>query len=110
MMTVWEWVLTLLAAFGLFSLGWLLFGRLLSPVGTTETPLYLVVRGEGSGRGLEHTVSALVWLRSREGLSCPLLLVDGGLNDEGRTLAALLARRWPEVRLCGPEELGKELN
>lgn len=104
MSVVWEWALTLLAAFGLFSLICLLFGRLMVPVGTPEVSVYLAVRGEGSGRGLEHTVNALAWLRSREGLTCPVLLVDAGLNEEGRALASLLARRWDEVRVCTAEE------
>ena len=34
-----------------------------------------------------------------------LILVDAGLNEEGRMVARLLLKRWPEVRLCRPEEL-----
>lgn len=102
MSVIWEWGLTLLAAFGLFSLGGLLFGGLRFPSGAGA---YVVICGAGDGAGLEQTVGAFLHLRERQGLACPVLLVDTGLNEEGRAAAELLCRRWPALRLCTPEEL-----
>lgn len=98
------WLVELLAAFliltGLFALyGWTL-GRLLDPVGRPGAPVCLLIRGEGAGEGLEYTVHALHALRRGPLALCPVLLVDAGLDEEGRALAQLLVRRWPELRLC----------
>ena len=100
-----ELILALLAAAGLLFLGWLLFGKMLTPVGGLGAPMYIAIRGEGDGIGLEHTVNTLIWLRGKELAQCPILLLDAGLNEEGRIVAKLLASRWPEIRLCRPEDL-----
>lgn len=100
-----ELTLALLAAVGLLCLGWTLFGKLLTPPGKLGAPLCAVVRGEGDGGGLEHTVHSLIWLRGKDLADCPILLVDAGLNEEGRQVAEGLLRRWPALRLCAPEEL-----
>ena len=100
-----ELLLALFVALGLLCMGWILFGKMLTPVGKLGAPMYIMIRGEGDGLGLEHTVNTLIWLRGKDLTDCPLLLVDAGLNEEGRAVAALLLNRWPEIRLCRPEEL-----
>lgn len=105
MTTLLELTMSLLAALGLLYLAWILFGKMLAPVGKPGAPMYIVVRGEGEGAGLEHTVNTLIWMRGKERTQCPLLLVDAGLNEEGRKLATLLLKRWPEIQLCKPEDL-----
>jgi len=109
MKTALELALALLTVVGLLCLGWTLFGRLLTPAGKLGAPLYAVVRGEGDGSGLEYTVRALAWLRGKDLAGCPVLLVDAGLDEEGRQVAALLLERWPELRLCRVEELAEYL-
>lgn len=104
-----ELTLALLAAVGLLCLGWALFGKLLTPLGKLGAPLYAVVRGEGDGGGLEHTVNSLIWLRGKDLTDCPVILVDAGLNEEGRQVAERLLRRWPAIRLCSPEELPERI-
>ena len=105
-----EMGLAMLAAMGLLSLGWLLFEKILSPVGNIGASMYIVVRGEEEGAGLEHTVNTLIWLQGKNLARCPLFLVDAGLNEEGRTVAKLLLNRWPEVQLCKPEELANYIS
>ena len=100
-----EWMMALFAAMGLLSLAWLLFGKLLTPSEYAGAPMCIVVRGEGAGFGLEHTIHTMILHQSREKARYPLVLVDAGLNEEGRMVADLLLKRWPEVRLCRPEEL-----
>ena len=58
-----EIFLSLLAVFGLFSLGWLAFGRILAPR-DFYAPAYAVVPARGDGAALEQTVRALLWLRA----------------------------------------------
>ena len=100
-----ELIMALLAAIGLLSLAWLLFEHALLPAGCIGAPMCVVIRGEGAGCGLEHTIHTMILRQSREKARCPLVLVDVGLNEEGRVVANLLLTRWPEIRLCRPEEL-----
>lgn len=102
-----ELTLALLAAVGLLCLAWAFFGRLLTPAGAPGAPLYAVVTAQGDGQGLEYTVRSLAWLRGRDLARCSVILVDAGLDEEGRRVASYLMERWPGMRLCAPEELEK---
>jgi len=60
MNAIWQVLLALLAAVGLLALGWLTFGRLLTPVGGGGGgPVYAVVPASGDGAHLEREGSAL---------------------------------------------------
>lgn len=98
-----EGLAALLAALGLALLGGILFGRLLCPApGGAQ---WLLIPGRGDGAGLEQTVRAAMWLRGLGLLRCPVAIVDAGLNEQGRRLAAHLAGRWGGVRLCTAKQL-----
>ena len=99
-----ELTLALLASVGLLFLGWALFERLLHPKAAPGAPCRTVVRGEGNGAGLEYTVNALFWSGEKE-----VILLDAGLNGEGRQIALLLQRRWPRLVICTPEELAEQI-
>ena len=89
----------LLAGAGLFIFGWLLLGRLLSPIGT-KGPIWAVLPISGDGEGLEHDLRGLLWLR-QSGMAClRVVIADCGLSEEGRELARLLSRREEDVTLC----------
>lgn len=104
-MTLWmEMLLTLLAAIGLLALGWLLFGRLVTPVGDAETPVYAVIPASGSGEGLEHAVKGLLWLRGGQLAQCTIVIADEGLDPGGRAVAAALCGQGQAV-LCPTENL-----
>lgn len=80
-----------LAAFGLLALCWLLLGRMLLPI-----PLSLTVSltGRGDGKGLEHGVKALHWLR-RTGLwRGEIIICDGGMSPRGLEVARLLVEEY----------------
>ena len=67
MNAIWQVLLALLAAVGLLALGWLTFGRLLTPVGGGGGgPVYAVVPASGDGAHLEQDVKGLLWLRGGE--------------------------------------------
>lgn len=87
-----ECIALLCILFGVMGLVWLLFGRLLWPVGGTESTLWMVVLARGDGGTLEHTVRGLGWL-CRAGLwRGRILMVDRGLTPEGQEVALRLAR------------------
>lgn len=103
-----EIVLSLLAVFGLFSLGWLLFGRILVPV-EPSAPVYAVVPARGDGAALEQTVRGLLWLRGGEYQRYTVVIADAGLDRVGLSIAATLANEEPKVLLCPMESLEEYL-
>ena len=103
MRAILEIFLSLLTAFGLLSLGWLAFGRLLFPVGGEGC--WAVIPARGNGDGLEQAVTGMLWLRGGGLMRGPILLVDCGLDDEGRAVADALCLREPEISLCHITEL-----
>ena len=100
---VWEVMITALCAVGLALCGWWLLGRLLRPL--PKAAVWAVIPGWNDGDGLEHTVRALVWLRSMGLLNCPIVIADMNLTPAGRELAARLALRWPCVSVRSAEKL-----
>ena len=95
----------LLAGAGLFIFGWMLFGRLLAPVGA-KGPIIAVLPAAGSGETLEHDLRGLLWLRE-SGMAClRVVIADCGLNEEGRELASLLSRREIDVLFCPADRVG----
>lgn len=106
--TVLETLLSLLAVFGLFSLSWLLFGRLLSPL-ECGAPVYAVIPARGSGGALEQTVRGLLWLKAGKPGRYTVLIADIGLDAEGLSVAAALSNRDPRVIVCPMESLTEYL-
>jgi len=97
-----EIILSLLAVIGLLGLGWLLFGRLLTPAGDHCVS---VIPGTGNGEGLEQTVTGLMWLRGGGLLAGEVVIADCGLSAEGRAIAQALLLRESSLGMCPAEEL-----
>lgn len=100
-----EIVLSLLAVMGLMSIGWLAFGHLLAPAGGRRA--CVVIPAHGDGGGLEQAVTGMLWLRGGGLMSAPILMVDCGLDAEGKAVAAALCLREPEIGLCPLGELAE---
>ena len=101
MNAIWQVLLALLAAVGLLALGWLTFGRLLTPVGGGGGgPVYAVVPASGDVKGL-------LWLRGGELARFTIVIADGGLDGTGRAVAAALLTRAQGIVLCPAERLGE---
>ncbi len=100
-----EVILSLLCVWGLLSLGWLLMGHLLTPVGGCRC--CAVVSGRGDGEDLEQAVRGLVWLRGGGLTEGAVVIADCGLSPEGKAEAEALARREPGVALCAASSLGE---
>ena len=99
MNAIWQVLLALLAAVGLLALGWLTFGRLLTPVGGGGGgPVYAVVPAD---------VKGLLSLRGGELARFTIVIADGGLDGTGRAVAAALLARGQGIVLCPAERLGE---
>lgn len=59
----------------------------------------------GPGRDGEPFVRCCLWLRGAGLLTAPVVLVDDGLDGEGRSRLERLARGRTDVFLCTPAEL-----
>jgi len=81
----------------------LLYSYLLCP--HTACGTLVVVWATGAGEDLEQRVRSLMWLKSCGVLCCTVVLADGGLDEDGRTLAAGLAARYPGLAVCSAREL-----
>ena len=108
MNAIWQVLLALLAAVGLLALGWLTFGRLLTPVGGGGGgPVYAVVPASGDGAHLEQDVKGLLWLRGGELARFTIVIADGGLNAAGRAAASALLARDRGLVVCPMERLSE---
>ena len=78
MNAIWQVLLALLAAVGLLALGWLTFGRLLTPVGGSGGgPVYAVVPASGDGAHLSGC-GAASWPASPSSSPTAGWMVRGG--------------------------------
>ncbi len=103
-----EILLSLSAVVGLLAVGWLCFGRLLTPAGGKA--LRLLIPAKGDGEELEQAVRGLVWLRGSGFLDGSVVIADCGLTAAGRAAAELLCRREPAVELCSLEDLERRVD
>ena len=94
-------LLAMLAAIGIWTLGRMALDRLFA-ADAKGSYIWIVVRAAGDGGGLEQTVRSLT--RRRPGPD--VVLMDCGLNEQGRTLAERLTKQEPHVSLCPWEGLG----
>ena len=100
-------LLALLTAAGLLALGWVLFGRLVTPVGGRDGgPVYAVVPASGDGAHLEQDVKGLLWLRGGELARFTIVIADNGLDESGRAVAAALLTDATGVVVCPGDRLG----
>ena len=93
---------------GLCCIACLLYGQMLRPHSDQGT--LTVVWGVGAGEGLERHVRSLMWQQECGLLRSAVMVVDDGLNEEGRALAIQLAGRYPALTLCTREELEQHIN
>jgi len=85
----------------------MLYAALLRPEGPQGT--CTVVWAAGAGEELELQVRSLMWLQECGLLRTTVVVADGGLNEEGRAVAARLVGRYPALTLCGRKELARRL-
>ncbi len=103
-------LIALFAAIGILAVLWFVIGKILTPAPAVPSGLFEVLPASGDGHQLEQQVRSILWQNYCQGISCPLILADMGLDGEGRKAAQCLTRRWPAVQLCKGEELGTLLS
>ncbi|MEA5143851.1 MAG: hypothetical protein VB023_09790 [Oscillibacter sp.] len=103
MLLLQDGIIAFLAAVGLTALVWLLIG-LLPRLKKPRVDALLVVRAKEAG-ALEYNVHELEGLRAQLGRDTPIVMVDCGLDEEGRSMAAMLIGEERDIMLCAPEEL-----
>lgn len=84
-------------------IGGLIFAWLLLPL--QPGSVYSVLPGRGDGDGLEAQCRAYLFLYHLGVFRQDLLIVDLGLDAEGRDLASRLAALDPSIRICTPAQL-----
>ena len=98
-------LVAMLAAIGLASIMWMVVKAVLyAPLERRRQGTVALIPAQGDGERLEEQLRFLDGLRRERGLSGRALLVDCGLNEEGRKLARLLSGRYRWVILCGRDE------
>lgn len=111
-MQLWQdGLVAMLAAIGLASLMWMVVRAVLFAVPERRRQgVVALIPAQGDGGDLEQQVRALRGLRREQGVFGMLLLVDCGLDEEGRKLCRLLIKgdRW--AALCQPDEIGGYLS
>lgn len=109
-MQLWQdGLVALLAAIGLASIMWTVVRAILFAGGERRKEIAALLPAQGEGEHLEEQLQVLQRLRLEQGVFGRDLLVDCGLTEDGRKLAALLARKHRWVSLCGKDEIGRYL-
>ena len=99
-------LVAMLAAVGLAAILWMVASLFLRNRHRLFSDITAVVRASGDGDGLEYAVHTLSQLRYERGAFGTILILDCGLSEEGRELAALLARQDDYVALCPLGQIG----
>lgn len=109
-MQLWQdGLVALLASIGLASIMWTVVRAVLYAGPERRKGVVALLPAKDGGEGLEEQVRTLRALRGEQGLYGMVLLVDCGLNEEGRKLAKLLARQDRWVSLCRQDEVAEYL-
>jgi len=95
----------MLAAIGLATVLWLIASVFFRLKKETLHHVSAVVPARGAANGLEHTVHTLEQLRYEHGGFGSIVIVDCGLGQVGRQVAALLSQEDRDVALCTRAEL-----
>ena len=102
-------IIAALAAIGLVTLLFLLISALVRPRARGVLDAFAVVPcGAEDGEKLEYTVRALERARYEYGAFRRIVILDGGMDEESRKIAALLCRDAFDVSLCSREQFQRE--
>ncbi len=110
-MQLWQdGLVALLAAIGLASIMWTVVRAVLFAGGDRRREIAALLPAQGGGEHLEEQLQVLQRLRQEQGVFGRALLVDCGLNEDGRKLAELLVSKHRWVSLCEKDEIGRYLD
>lgn len=98
-----------LAAVGVVSLLWLLTQMIFMLKSPLPGTALAVLPARGDGGGLAEQVYALTGYGRDQGVIGRILIVDCGLDEEGRQLCRILEREDRWVTVCLPEQVADYL-
>ena len=105
MTLVTEIAFAVLVIIAVTSLIWAVQNALLLPVKCGKnTKLWMLIDVRGDGAALEQTVKGLSWLNYNGKTKMQLVILDSGLDEEGRKAAALAARKESTI-VCTAEQI-----
>jgi len=95
------------AIFAVITLLWRTAGRVcFTPVPKADgIDSYILLRAMGSGDSLEEIVESLKWVNGTVKLGGQIVIVDCGLTDYGKRIAAILSEDRHCVQTVTPDEL-----
>ena len=103
-------IIAALAAIGLVTLLFALISAFVRPRAREMLDAAVVVPcGAEDGRKLEYTVRALERVRYESGAFRRIILLDRGLDEDARKIAALLCRDGFDVSLCSCEQFKQNM-
>lgn len=97
-------LLSAAAAAGILLVIWCVVGVLLLPLAGRHAPAAALLPARGDGAKLEHDVRGFQWLCDSGFIHGSVIVIDCGLDAEGRALAQRLACE-PNVYFCAEPTL-----
>ena len=94
------------AATVIFGVIWMIYGSLRTPVRCGEkASVCTMISVRENAEGLEQTLRGLVWLQENGTLLGRIVIVDCGMDDEGRALTRLAVKKYGNIVICQAEEV-----
>ena len=110
-MQLWQdGLIAMLAAIGVASLMWAAVKAVLYPGAPRRQNIVALVTAQGDGEQMEQQVRTLRRIRQEQRLFGSILLVDCGLNEEGKKISRLLERQDRWVTLCTADEISRYIS
>lgn len=108
-MTLWtDGILAFLSAIGVVTIIWCISGIVFRR-NRMRLPVTLLLSVEGSGENMDYMLSCLEEGRRRVGNHAVIILLDMGLDAEGRSRAKRLCRDHRATVLISPQKLAEHL-
>ena len=101
-------ILAMTAVFVMLGVLWTMFGSLRTPIRSIRgTGVQTVISVRDNAADLEQTLKGLLWLRANSIIDGPILIVDHGTNEEGKTLLKLARKQYGNIIICNAEDMSQ---
>ena len=94
------------AIFIIFGVVWLVFTNLHTPIRCGRgTNVHTIISVRDNAPDLEQTLKGLIWLQENDMVLGQILIVDCGMDEEGKALARIAAQKYNRLKLLTTEEV-----
>lgn len=101
-----QFILGTAAVFVIFGVIWVVLTNLRTPIGCGRgTGVYTIISVTDNAPDLEQTLKGLVWLQENEMVLGQIIIADCGMDEEGKTLARIAAKKYGKITLLKAEEV-----